>query len=65
MTFNWNPTKNELKKMSIEALKEIDIIYNSITDKIDSLDLFKRENIMFSNMYSLMILSFYFLARTD
>jgi Zn-dependent oligopeptidase len=52
MTFNWNPTKNELKKMSTEVLKEIDIIYNSITDKIDSLDLFKRENIMFSNMYS-------------
>jgi Zn-dependent oligopeptidase len=52
MTFNWNPTKNDLIKMSKTIIERIDIIYNSISNKPNIISFLRQENIIFSNIYN-------------
>jgi len=52
MTFNWNPNRKELSKVLGEVMNNIDVVYNSITMNPNSLDLLKKENVIFSNIYS-------------
>ena len=52
MLFNWNPSKDELLKLSNDILNKISFIYNGIHEKDYILQIIRKENILFSNVYN-------------
>jgi Zn-dependent oligopeptidase len=52
MLLNWNPSKDELLKLSNDILDKISFIYNGIHEKGYILQILRKENIIFSNVYN-------------